>query len=110
VSWGPLNNPYLAYTCWHYFTYIPNDPRMYESDTRVATNAGVATFSCDGSGFYDLESIVTHEWGHAYGLDDLSSAYHYNLTMSASVNYCDTRHRTLGLGDYRGLRQLYGFR
>jgi len=57
---------------------------------------------------YDVESVITHELGHVYGLVNLSSIDDANLTMFPGVSRCTGHFRTLGLGDVLGLRALYG--
>ncbi len=69
----------------------------------------VETSDCIDYGNRDLQSIATHEWGHAFGLNDV-----YTQTSSALVMYspqppCYLR-RHLGKGDYDGMAYLYGFR
>lgn len=59
---------------------------------------------------FDVESVVTHELGHVWGLShrNLSESDHANLTMSPMINGpCQLSERTLGLGDIRGLESLY---
>jgi hypothetical protein len=62
-----------------------------------------------------LESVVTHEAGHAFGLDHVNGGQHVQQTMSPIVTAgCDAQSledsfavSSLGLGDVRGLRKLY---
>ena len=57
---------------------------------------------------FNLEATMTHEFGHALGLDDLSAKEHPNLTMNGtSKGTCQGSEMTLGKGDLRGLEQLY---
>ena len=58
----------------------------------------------DVGGTLDLESVLTHELGHAYGLDHVYSG---NMTMYPATVTCTSVSRTLGLGDVLGLRRLY---
>ena len=57
---------------------------------------------------YDVESIMTHEVGHVYGLVNLSSFDDLNLTMFPAIRRCSGNLRTLGLGDVLGMKALYG--
>jgi hypothetical protein len=57
---------------------------------------------------YDVESVMTHEVGHVYGLVNLSDANDLNQTMYPVVIRCTGNDRSLGLGDMLGLRALYG--
>ena len=55
-----------------------------------------------------LESVVTHELGHAYGLDHVSELSHGRLTMSRYIDgTCENQEAKLGLGDMKGLEALY---
>lgn len=51
----------------------------------------------------DVQDLVTHEAGHAFGLLDVDSVAHEYLTMAGGADYCVTRDRTLGKGDILGL-------
>lgn len=54
---------------------------------------------------FDVEGVMTHEWGHAVGLDHVQPSL---LTMSVrEPQPCSSEWRTLGRGDLRGLRALY---
>jgi hypothetical protein len=59
---------------------------------------------------YDVESVLTHEIGHVYGLVNLSAAEDVNQTMFPGIRRCTGHMRTLGRGDVLGLRALYGRR
>ena len=68
----------------------------------------LAAATCDGRR-WDLETILTHEVGHAFGLGHVGERRHGDLTMSTISNGpCDTEELTLGLGDILGLEELYG--
>lgn len=56
---------------------------------------------------WDFEGIATHEWGHGYGLAHTGPG-HASLTMQHRAAPCSTYQRTLGLGDWLGLKKLYG--
>ena len=58
----------------------------------------------------DIQSIVTHEAGHVWGLADLNPNSHPRLTMRGSgvdAVTCRAMLRTLGKGDVLGMRQFY---
>jgi hypothetical protein len=55
-----------------------------------------------------MESTVTHERGHTYGLGDLSESSHENLTVSERSNRpCQASERSLGRGDVMSLALKY---
>ena len=97
-TWSVFGVPYLI---------------AYESDVRVSSDQvwlWQDNQECQplaGEYYYSLEAVLTHERGHTFGLDDLVSPSHHNLTMYGSSNPCETRKRTLGLGDMLGLEALY---
>ncbi len=81
----------------------------YDNDGFVETDmrfSNAVKWSTKGAAnAYDYRSIATHEFGHAIGLSDLHDDP--NLTMYYAVKTGSTSAATLGLGDVRGLRDLY---
>lgn len=80
-----------------------------EADVKLSTryhwfSQGVPA-SC--SNRWGVEQVATHELGHVYGLAHVSQSKHPELTMSTAAFPCRNDKLTLGLGDVRGLRQLY---
>jgi len=72
------------------------------------------SLSADGSDYYFCYwSIVTHELGHAAGLDHPDATSWDNLatrpTMWNGLNEGEYWQRTLEAGDYEGLYQGYGY-
>jgi hypothetical protein len=63
--------------------------------------------SCHGN-MVMLESTVTHEAGHVFGLDHVGENKHGRLTMSPYLDGpCENGEATLGKGDVAGLASLY---
>jgi hypothetical protein len=54
-----------------------------------------------------IQAAGTHQFGHVFGLGHVSEAFDPALTMSMVTSSCSSSAYTLGLGDVRGLRQLY---
>lgn len=77
-----------------------------ESDGQYNTRFAWAT---DGrAGAMDVQDIATHETGHTFGLDHPKGKNVDCLTMYAYASNGETQKRTLGAGDERGLRSIYG--
>ncbi len=89
----------ILYGVW---TIVEGDITL--NDARVWT-ANPIPGQCSGKS--DVESTVTHERGHNFGLNDLAATADKNLTMSAGALSCATYKRDLGLGDVVGLQDKY---
>ncbi len=109
VGFGDLPVGYTGNTCiWSWIQDGPNrinsaDVRLNEDDYRWTTRV---TSSCRGR--RDVESTMTHERGHTFGLGDVPESSHPNLTMSSRSNgSCQISERSLGKGDAIGLNEKY---
>jgi len=102
ISWGIYYADAIAVT---YIWYSDNN--IVETDCRM--NTYYAWSLSGGSGRMDVQSIMTHEFGHWCGLKDLYDNAYYWLTMYAYADYGQTWRRSLGIGDINGLRRVYGF-
>lgn len=82
---------------------------MQETDIYFGSNVGLADSpSCAVQSEYDLQSVATHEWGHAFGMAHETSGQWE--TMYPYVNPCSYYWRSLGNGDWHGMEALYGLR
>jgi hypothetical protein len=103
ASFGPMPVPALAGNC--------NRTRggaIVESDTLFNNLYPWYTARPAGcSGRFGIEAVMTHERGHAFGLDHVSEDKHGYLTMSTATAACDDSPSTLGLGDLLGLEAKY---
>jgi hypothetical protein len=104
VGFRSLGSKLKAATCWWYDA----DRYTYEAD--ISFHSGVKWTLADAipAGCTDalhFESVATHEFGHAFGLDHPGST-HTALTMQPG-GPCDNSKATLGRGDYRGLQIRY---
>lgn len=88
----------------------------FEADIRLNTNDYNFTLLPGGAACnndYDLRSVLTHEFGHAYGLGDIGPNYSVgttadrHLTMYGSSFTCKSFARSLGKGDILAMRALY---
>jgi len=101
IAWGAYRAGVIAVT---YIWYIGT--QIIETDTRMNK---LYKWSLTGeAGKMDVQNIMTHEFGHWAGLDDLYADKDYWLTMYGYSGYGETYKRTLGLGDILGLLAVYG--
>jgi Matrixin len=78
---------------------------MVEADTQIGSNRHIVdSFPSRCSGVYDLQSIMTHEWGHAFDLAHETSGP--DEVMYPVESPCHLR-RHLGGGDWSGMDSLY---
>jgi hypothetical protein len=107
VSWGDLNNNGIAFDC-----SIASNGSMTESDIYLGSNQKIVDDlppDCLTYSNRDLQTVATHEWGHAFGLADLGDSNSKDLVMYNMQKPCSLR-RHLGKGDYDGMGGLYGWR
>ncbi|HKH12875.1 MAG TPA: hypothetical protein VKA73_17170 [Rubrobacter sp.] len=110
IGFGDLPASYTAFACVSSWIQDGALNRVAQSDIRLNKADHAWTTSVRGScrGRYDVESTVTHERGHTFGLGDAAESAHGNLTMSSESNGpCQTSERSLGRGDARGLNSKY---
>lgn len=105
VGWASLPGSTLGVTCtWSYASGEAVESDMLY-DSGVSWYAGnTAPAGCWNQ--FSLRGVATHEFGHAYGLDH-SPGDSCNLTMYPSTAPCNDGARSYGLGDIRGLENLY---
>lgn len=104
VGFGNLPGGLLGWTCYWWFA----SGRMGAADIMIDTGSNLKTHlpkPCRNK--WDFEGVVTHEWGHAYGMAH-TGAGHANLTMQHALSPCSKYARTLGLGDWLGMNHMYG--
>ena len=107
VGFGRLPGGLLGWTC---YWYLNRTGHMGAADIMIDTGGALTTHlpkNCSNE--WDLEGIVTHEFGHAYGMAHTGSG-HSHLTMQHAATPCSTYARTLGLGDWLGMKKMYGAR
>jgi Matrixin len=103
LGFGSLPSGYLALTCIRSI-----GTQIVEIDTKFSTNVhwSLSLSGCFNS--FMLESVATHEMGHAYGMAHVGETYHGRLTMSTYIDgTCENQESTLGLGDMKGLEAMY---
>jgi len=107
VAWGSASGSTLGVT---YIWYYPSTGEVVELDTImnikfVWTWSGIST--CAYTNSYDAQSILTHELGHWFGLDDEYTAKYQNNTMYGYGYPGDAKADTLTTGDINGVKAIY---
>jgi hypothetical protein len=95
------NGPALATTYSWYADGLLVDADIVVWDAAYRFYTG--TSGCSGGAY--LEDVLTHELGHALGLQHSSST---SATMYPTYSYCSTAMRSLASDDVAGARALYG--
>lgn len=62
------------------------------------------------SGYYDVQNVATHEFGHFLKLNDLYRPLSSEATMYGYIATGETKKRTLEFEDIGGILGIYGFR
>ena len=103
VGFAPLGGYYSGFTC---IWWVGNE--IVEADMRLDTDTDWAVSLAGCNGELVMESLVTHEVGHAFGLGHVGESKHGRLTMSVYIDgLCENQEATLGRGDVLGLEALY---
>ncbi|WP_151081579.1 hypothetical protein [Nocardioides cynanchi] len=105
VGFGRLPGGLLGWTC---YWYLNRTGHMGAADIMLDTGKALTTkLPSPCTNQWDFEGIVTHEFGHAYGMGHTGSG-HSHLTMQHAATPCSTYARTLGIGDWLGMKKMYG--
>jgi hypothetical protein len=105
VAFGNLPGNLLGWTCyWYIGRHMVGTDMLLDNGPNLSTKL---PGNCTNQ--WDFEGTVTHEWGHSYGLGHTGDG-HANLTMQHLLRACSPYARTLGLGDWLGMKKMYGAR
>jgi hypothetical protein len=103
ISFRDLPSGTMARTCWWSI-----NGRLIEADIQINKSKAwsLSKATCNRQPL--LEATMTHEIGHAFGLDHVTESAHGRLTMSTVMDgLCNNAESTLGLGDILALERLY---
>jgi hypothetical protein len=81
----------------------------YVTEVDVIIDSAEPWGSAGESNKFDLQSVLTHEFGHLWRLDDLKDASCTQETMFWSSDLGATFRRTLSCGDKKGVQTIYGY-
>ena len=90
------------------YSWWDGSNRLLDSDIVVwdaSATLYTGTSGCTASNGVYLEDVLTHELGHALGLNHSTAA---DATMYPSTSYCSQAMRTLASDDIAGVQALYG--
>lgn len=108
VGFGAMGANQLGFWCGKVSSL--NTSQYVSGDILINKKAGLFVTNGNATAClakYDLQSLVTHEFRHFFGLRHVSERNHPLLTMSPNLTSCANHERTLGLGDLLGLESLY---
>ncbi len=97
IGWGTLTDPSLGAWTYAWYAQEQNDRIIFDADTTLSVTS-IVTLA-------DLDRLMTHEWGHAMGLD------HSNTEAAIMAGPPSTHYNALVTpqpDDVRGCRCLYG--
>jgi len=106
VSWDTYSQANVIAVTFIWYTRGGRIGRILETDTLM--NVHFAWSLSGETDKMDVQNIMTHEFGHWCGLNDLYRDKDYWLTMYGYASYGETYKRDLGLGDILGLQKVYG--
>jgi hypothetical protein len=100
-GWDDLDPQALAVTL---TSYDPSSGHITDADIIMNTRYSWCTSSDGCRGEYDVQSILTHEVGHVFGLAHDTDP---DAVMYPTAAACETRKRKLAHSDLEGLSFLY---
>lgn len=104
IGFGDLPSRAIAFAC----VYTLGGRRTVDGDITINLDKAWETRrpTCSGREVL-VESAITHELGHIFGLAHVNSYSSRSLTMHPVFQSCSRSHASLGLGDMLGLERKY---
>ena len=91
----------------NYVQWNKESGELYDSDIVFNTAHKLSAADKCPEDNYDIQSVLTHELGHALILNELCKQTHNEKTMYWKENKGDTKKRTLDQDDIDGISYLY---
>ncbi len=104
IFWGNMAVGTLAVNC---IWYNPATLKIFESDIEFNNNYNWSTSAICPPGYYDVQTIATHELGHTLMLNDLYGVDDANKVM-CGYGVPGTTKRVLTADDIAGIYSIYG--
>ncbi|MBW2980894.1 matrixin family metalloprotease [Candidatus Woesearchaeota archaeon] len=110
ISFGDYAEPGVigVTIIWGYFSGPPRSRRIVETDVMLDDVDFVWGDATIDPSVMDVQNIMTHELGHAYGLGDLYESACAEVTMYGYSTEGELKKRTLEPDDVVGIQELYG--
>jgi len=105
IAFGAYSDPAIVAITSVWFT--SDGTQMLEFDQLYNTNSYTFGDASTNPNVMDLQSITTHELGHAIGLADIYTSSCSAVTMYTYSSLGDTEKRTLENADITGLKAMY---
>lgn len=86
--------------------YYNTDPNRYHVESDIQINSLKKWYNNGSMNGYDIQNVMTHEFGHMLGLDE--EPRYSAVTMYPYADYGETSKRTLEQDDLNGFHQIYG--
>jgi hypothetical protein len=108
IDFGSLPAGVVGRTCTRYTPVPFADDRIVEADVRLSNRADwFRTIPSGCYNKYEMAGVLTHEFGHVFGMAHVSESSHGFLTMSTHSTPCSYVDNTWGRGDYDNLHVHY---
>lgn len=85
-----------------------DDPKKYHIESDIEINSLKKWYNNGSMNGYDIQNVMTHEFGHMLGLDDLRAYSEKEYTMYHPTEYGELKKRTLEQDDLNGFHAIYG--
>ena len=86
-------------------TFNADTGQLLDADIELNTSGGLITTATPTGSTFDLQSVLTHESGHFFGL---AHSGHTEATMYSMYKPASTSMRTLSADDIAGICSIYG--